>query len=267
MHKTSWVAAATTTVLIFVAAARADTSPQAGSDALSRPRLEASASAKQGLMLPSLVAADTSQTTRVTGTSWAGYDAARSSFVLRTFVDANVYGPLALRAGVSYLPDSLNSSAQPHVGARVQLLRQAKHGLDLGLGAFYRMERFTQEEGLIQAMITAGYRHGRTGLFANLVYGQDAEGDDEEGEVLFALLQSVHESIQVGFEARGRFKLASSDEKRRQMPLETADLALAPTFSYALGPVAFLAQAGAAAIHVHAWRVGALAMAGLASSY
>jgi hypothetical protein len=187
--------------------------------------------------------------------------------VLRAFVDATVYGPLALRAGVSYLPDSVNASAQPHIGARVQLLRQAKHGLDLGFGAFYRLERFSEEEGLIQAMLTGAFRHGHTGLFANLVYGQDAEGDDQEGEVLFALLQQVHDAVQVGFESRGRFKLASTDPKRRDVPIETAEISVAPTLSFAVGPVAFLAQAGGSAIHVQDWRVGVLAMAGLASSY
>lgn len=116
-------------------------------------------------------------------------------------------------------------------------------------------------------MVTAAFRHGRTGLFANIVYGQDAEGDDQEGEVLVALLQSLNDSPQVGFESRARFKLASTDEKRREMPAETADLSLAPTASYALGPVAFLAQAGVSAIHVQSWKVGALAMAGLASSH
>jgi hypothetical protein len=253
--------------MLFLSAADARADTGSSIDAAGRPLLDAGASARQGLMLPSLVATETRLTTRATATSWAGYEAARSSFVLRTFVDATVYGPLALRAGVSYLPDSLNASAQPHFGARLQLLRQAKHGLDLGVGAFYRMEHFTEEEGLIQAMLTAGFRHGRTGMFANVVYGQDAEGDDQEGEVLFALLQSVHESLQVGFEARARFKLASTDKKRVDTPIETADLSLAPTLSYAIGPIALLAQAGASAIHVQTWSVGVLAMAGLASSY
>ena len=267
MRKMRWVAAAIAMLLLFAAGARADAARAPGSDAASRPRLDASASAKQAMMLPSLVATDTTLTTRVTSTNWAGYDAARGSFVLRSFVDATVYGPLAIRAGISYLPDSLNASAQPNFGARLQLLRQAKHGLDLGVGAFYRMERFTQEEGLLQAMLTAAVHLGNTGLFANLVYGQDAEGDDQEGEALFALLHQLRESLQVGFESRARFKLASTDQKRRDKPVETAEVSIAPTLSYAIGPIALLAQAGGSAIHVQAWRVGVLAMAGLASSY
>ena len=268
MRHATWITCTIATLLLVAAEARADPAVEADAET-SRPRFDAAASARQGMMLPSLVAANTDLTTRATATSWAGYDAARSSFVLRTFADATLYGRLAIRAGVSYLPDSAHTSAtaQPSIGARLQLLREAKHGVDLGIGAFYRMDRFTHEEGLIQALLTASVHLGRTALFGNLAYGQDAEGDDQEGEAMFALLHSLSESLQLGFESRARFKLASSDQKPRAVPLSTVDASVAPTLSYALGPIALLAQAGVSTVRTTSWRAGALAMAGLASSF
>jgi hypothetical protein len=182
-------------------------------------------------------------------------------------VDANVYGRLSVRAGVSYLPDPTATSAQPLVGARLQLLRESKQGLDLSIGGFYRMDRFTSEEGLIQIMLSLGGHVGKAGVFGNLIYGQDAEGDDHEGEGLFALLYSISPSLQLGLESRGRFKVASTDPKRRQQPAPRLDASIAPTLSYAIGPVALLAQAGGSTLYTNTWRVGAIAMGGLAAAF
>jgi hypothetical protein len=264
MRYAIWAAGAI--VLLSVSHARADAS-RSDAEHSGRPTFDAAASARQGMMLPSVVPTDTSLATRGTATSWAGYDAARSSFVLRTFADATLYGRLALRAGISYLPDSLNSSAQPNVGARVQILRQDKHGFDLGVGTFYRMDRFTTEDGLIQAVLTAAVHLGKTGLFGNLAFGTDAEGDDQEGEVLVAMLHSINQALQLGFEARTRFKIASDDPKRHAEPVENADLSIAPSLSYGIGPIALLAQAGVSALHVRDWKVGPIAMAGMAASF
>jgi hypothetical protein len=267
MRWANWALAAGSALFLLTGEAHADTSSDREHAEPSHPWFDAAASARQGMMLPSVLPTDTELASRATATTWAGYDSARSSFVLRTFADATVYKRLALRVGMSYLPDSLNQSAQPSFGARVQILRQSKHGFDLGAGGFYRMERFTSEEGLIQALLTGALHVGKTALFANLAFGMDAEGDDTEGEVLLAVLRSLNHSLQLGIEGRARFSLASDDPKRREEPVESADASLAPTLSYALGPIALLAQAGASARHAEHWRVGPLAMGGLAASF
>jgi hypothetical protein len=161
------------------------------------------------------------------------------------------------------VPESSVRSIQPHVGARVSLLEQDRHGFDLGVGLFYRMERFTQEEGLAQALLSGAVRFGRTGLFANAAYGQDLEGDDMEGELGLALLHRVSRGFQFGVESHARFKLRSTDEKRRDQPLQTFDAYLAPTASYALGPVALFAQVGPSFYRLHGTHTGVLALAGV----
>jgi hypothetical protein len=104
---------------------------------------------------------------------------------------------------------------------------------------------------------------GRTGLFANLVYGQDLEGDDHEGEVRLAALHSMTRALQLGVESRARFKLGSTDAKRRDQPVESFDAFLAPTLSYAVGPVALFTQVGPAAVHTTRMHAGLVAMVGV----
>jgi len=272
MRFQSWLLAAVAVCSSLASAARAEPLPlpqQADDEASSspRPRFDAAASARQGMMLPDLVAPGSDRASRVTSTAWSGVDSARKSVVLRSFVDAHVYERLSVRAGVAYMPDPTARSAQPMVGLKLQLLRESKQGIDMSVGGFYRMDRFTSEEGLMQAMLALGGHVGKVGLFGNLVYGQDAEGDDYEAEGLFALLYGVTPAFQVGFESRGRFKLASTDVKRRSEPAPRVDVAIGPTLSYALGPVALLAQAGGSTLYTNAWRVGALAMGGLSASF
>jgi hypothetical protein len=238
-----------------------------GAASAARPVFDAAASARHGMMLPDLVAPGSESASRVTSTAWSGFDSARKSAVLRSFVDANLYGRLSMRAGVAYMPEPTAKSAQPMLGLKLQLLGESKQGIDLSLGGFYRMDRFTSEEGLIQALLALGGHVGKVGLFGNVVYGQDAEGDDYEAEGLFALLYGVTPAFQVGLESRGRFKLGSTDEKRRAEPAPRVDAAVGPTLSYAIGPVAVLAQVGGSTLYTNAWRVGAVAMGGLAASF
>jgi hypothetical protein len=219
------------------------------------------------MLLPDLMAPGSDEAPRVTLAGWGGYDGARDSAVVRSFVDANVWARLSLRAGVSYRPDATAPAAQPLIGAKVQLLRQSRSGVDMSLGGFYRMDRFTDEEGLLQAVVSLGGRVGKAGIWGNLVYGQDAEGDDFEGEGMFAFLYSIRPELQLGLESRIRFLLQSTDEKRATTPAPNVDASVGPTFSYALGPVAFLAQAGVSTLHTDSWHVGAVAMGGLAAAY
>jgi hypothetical protein len=214
-------------------------------------------------MLPGLVAPGSLHASQAVATGWTGYDSARDSLVVHSVVDATLIGPLALRAGITYVPDSAIRSVQPYVGARLQLLNQDEHGFDLGVAAFYRMDRFTQEEGLAQALISGAVHFGRTGLFGHVGFGEDLEGDDREGEVSIALMHRLTRAFQLGIESRARFKLGSSDEKRRAQPGETFEGYIAPTASYALGPVALFAEVGPAAVRTQSVHGGVLAMAGV----
>jgi hypothetical protein len=246
--------------------ARADTNTDATS-VDERPRFNAASSVRNGLTLPILVAPGSVTASAATTVFWAGYDQARDSLTFRSHADLHVYGPLDARVGVTYLPNTMQNAMQPHAGLRVRLLTQENDGLDLGLGAFYRMERFTDDEGLMQGLLTAATHIGRLALLGNLSYGQDPEGDDREGDVGLAALYELSAALHVGVESRLRFDLGSQDPKRAARRDTSFDAIVAPTVGYSVGPVALLAQAGVSTMRAKSWRAGTIAMGGLAVAY
>lgn len=260
----------TMTLLCLVASLCSSTRVRADSDADAqaspRQTFDAASSARHGLTLPVLVAPSSEEAGRVVATAWSGYDGARGSTVLRSYVDAHIWGRLSVRAGVSYLPDGVDASAQPNVGAKLALVRN-RRGFDLALGAFYRLERFTSEEGLAQLLLTGAYGFGKTRLFANLIYGQDLEGDDFEGEAVLSALYSIKPWLQVGASSHVRLNLASEDPKRTTRGTSDLEASLAPTVMYSVGPVAIMAQVGVTTMRAGTFQTGALAMGGLSGSY
>src|SRR3954470_10242349 len=128
-------------------------------------------------------------TPRVGGTAalavgFAGYDRARSAPIGNATAEVRVWGPFALRGGAEY--SSARREPRPSIGGRVQLLRQERHGIDGSLSVFYRPEGFTEPEGEIETFVSVGRRFDRIAVLANLVYGQDPEGNERDGEVRFA---------------------------------------------------------------------------------
>jgi hypothetical protein len=245
---------------------RADADADA-TNPIERPRFNAAASVRNGVTLPILVAPGSAAASAASTVFWAGYDQALVSLTLRSHADLHVYGPLDARVGVTYLPNSMQNAMQPHAGLRVRLLTQEGSGLDLGVGAFYRMERFTDDEGLVQGLLTAATRLGRLGLLGNLSYGQDPEGDDREADFVLAALYELSAALNVGLESRLRFDLASQDPKRAARGDASFDGIVAPTVGYSVGPVALLAQAGVSTMRARTWHTGAIALGGLAVAY
>src|SRR6185369_15996622 len=105
---------------------------------------------------------------------FAGYDGARSSPIGGATAEVRIWGPFALRGGAEYSTD--RRAARPTIGGRVQVLRQARHGVDGSLSVFYRPEGFTEPEGEIETFVSLGRRFNRLAVLGNLVYGQDPEG-------------------------------------------------------------------------------------------
>ena len=97
-----------------------------------------------------------------------------------------VWGPFAIRGGAEY--SNVRKEARPTIGGRVQLLRQERHGVDGSLSVFYRPEGFTEPEGEIETFVSLGRRFDRISVLGNLVYGQDPEGNERDGELRFASL-------------------------------------------------------------------------------
>src|SRR5262245_3846117 len=142
--------------------------------------------AADGLFLPSTLAPRVGSTAAF-GSAFGGYDGARAKPLVGLAAEARLFGPVALRAEVVYNGES-SRSTRPGVGLRAQLLRQAAHGLDGALSVFYRPEGFTEPEGEIETFVSLGRSFDRVSVVANLVYGQDPEGNERDGEVRAALL-------------------------------------------------------------------------------
>jgi hypothetical protein len=221
----------------------------------------AALSAGAGMFLPTTIAARTdSQTGYVR--ALGGYDSARRSAQFEALADVTIIGPLAARVGVLY--SERPNSFRPSLGLRVQALSQEKMGLDMGIGAFYRPEGFTEAEGEIELVLAFGRTFGRLGTFANIVYGQDPEGAERDGEVRLGALYAVTELLQAGLDARLRLDLGSEGGDRRTEGGAEYDVIVGPTASYALGPIAAIAQAGFSVFGTQQAKLGAVALLGVA---
>lgn len=228
------------------------------------PDLSAAAqSAEAGMFLPSTVSART-DTQRGVVRALAGYDSARDRMQFEAVADVTLIGPVAARVGATYGQNK--DSFRPTVGVRVQALDQARFGVDVGVGAFYKPEGFTQAEGEVEVMLMLARRFGRLATFANLVYGQDPEAAERDGELRLGALYAVSSPLQAGLDARLRFDVGSEEGKRRAEGGAEYDLRFGPTASYAFGPVALIAQAGLSIYGLNPAQPGALALLGMAGS-
>lgn len=194
-----------------------------------------------------------------------GYDSTRRSPLVDSAVEAHVWGPFALRFQTTYASDT--NRMRPSVAGRVQLLRQERHGIDGALTVFYKTEGFTEGEGEIETFASIGHRFRWVTLVADLVYGQDPEGNERDGEVRAAV---VHQRgrLTLGLDSRVRFAIgAQHGHAATTEPL--FDFTGGPVATVATGPVAIFAQVGPSAFELanSGARVGVATLAGLGGAY
>ena len=194
--------------------------------------------------------------------STGGYDSTRRTGLFDTNLEARILGPLALRLGSSYSPET--QRMRPSVGLRVGILDAAKHGLDLSAGVLYRPEGFTETEGEIEGAIALGLRLSGFMLLGNLMYGQDPEGHERDGELRFAVLHRFGTRVVLGLDSRARLNLASSGSGPHGEP--HFDAVAGPAASIIVGPVGILLNAGGSIVQLDGsqpLRYGAYVMGGL----
>jgi hypothetical protein len=218
-------------------------------------------------LLPVALAARVSRD-RVTATTWAGYDGAKGSPLLTATVEARLVGGLALLIGAGYTAEVPGSPAvRPQIGLHAQLLDQARSGIDGGVAVMYRQDQFTEEGGFFQGAVAVERQDGRVRVIGNLVYGQDGEGDDRDAEARLAALVQARRHLRVGLDGRYRRALWSSDPNRIVRNRPEYELVAGPTVAYALGSWALMAETGISVVRTTATQTGAIALAGLASSF
>lgn len=199
----------------------------------------AAVSAEAGQFLPTTIAPRV-DSQRGFVRAFGGYDSARRSALFEARGDVTVWGPIAATVGALY---TTKKEFAPTVGVRVQALNQEHHFIDLSIGGYYKPEGFTELEGEIEFVLSVGRRFGRLSTFANLVFGQEPDAGERDGELRLAALYEITTPLQVGLDSRLRFDLGSDEGKEREEGGDF-DLVVGPTASYAIGPVAAYAQAG-----------------------
>jgi hypothetical protein len=221
-------------------------------------------SAQAGMFLP-FTEAPRTDTQRAFASAQGGYDGARDSALLEGRGEVTVYGPIALRIGVLYTQDP--EKLRPTVGARVQALAQKDdQGIDMSVGAFYKPEGFTEGEGEIEAVLAFGRRLGRFDLIGDVVYGQDPEGRERDGELRLAELYMATPRLELGLDSRVRFDLGTEEDKLEAEGGAEYDLVAGPLASYTLGEIAVSAEAGVSVLGTPDTKVGLLALLGVAGS-
>jgi hypothetical protein len=231
---------AATLILVFPLAARA-TDGDAGEGAAPPGGAHASAGTGSFLALTQSAALDPKS---AYGFATGGYDSARGASLFEAAAEVRVWGPLAVRGGAVFTG---GNRLRPSLGARVQALREARHGVDGTLGVFYRPEGLTEPEGELEAVIALGTHLGATYLIGNLVYGQDPEGRERDGELRMSVLRPMSSRLHAGLDARVRFDLGSSVRGPGEPKL---DALAGPTAALSLGPVALLLQGGGSALRL-----------------
>lgn len=194
-----------------------------------------------------------------------GYDSARRGPLIDSAVEVGVWGPFTLRAQATYSNDT--DRMRPSVGGRVQLLRQARHGVDGSLTVFFKTEGFTETEGEIETFASVGRRFEQLSVIGNLVYGQDPEGNERDGEVRASVFRQ-RGWLLYGLDSRVRFAIGTQ-HGRAATTEPVFDFTGGPLALAATGPVAIFAQAGPSAFELSggSTRWGVAMLAGLGGAY
>jgi hypothetical protein len=229
---------------------------------VSRPP-EVTTAVRAGALLPSTLAPQVGATA-AHAVGFAGYDGARSAPIMSAIGEVRVWGPFALRGGAEY--STTRKEPRPSIGGRVQLLRQERHGIDGSVSIFYRPEGFNEPEGEIESFVSVGRRFERISVFGNLVYGQDPEGNERDGEVRLASLYAVGRWA-VGLDSRLRFAIGAQ-RSAAAMAEPRLDLLAGPIASATVGPIAMFAQAGPSVVKMTGdTAVGLAALGGVGSVF
>lgn len=193
-----------------------------------------------------------------------GYDSSRKGPIADSVAEARLWGPIALRVSATYSNDT--DRMRPSIGARAQLLRQDRHGIDGSLSVFFKTEGFTEGEGEIETFASLGRTFDRVTVTGNLVYGQDPEGNERDGEVRLSLFHASGR-FWYGLDSRARFAIGTQHGKAAAVE-PTFDAMGGPAATMVVGPIALFAEVGPSAFSLaSATRVGVEAFGGMGSAF
>lgn len=220
--------------------------------------------AGEGAFLPQTLSARVGSTPAFAVGS-GGYDSSRTGPLIDSAVEVSVWGPLALRVQATYSNDT--KKMRPSVGGRAQLLRQERQGIDGAVTVFFKTEGFTEAEGEIETFASVGRRFEHFSLLGNLVYGQDPEGNERDGEVRAAIWHQGR-LLSLGLDTRTRFAIGTQ-HGRAATTEPSFDFLAGPVATVVTGPVALFAEAGPSVFRLSGGptRAGAAALAGVGAAF
>jgi hypothetical protein len=270
----TWTATALGSLIAMAAPAAASAGANSGGtedltpaeEAPSRPRAEEELTR----IIPGTLGASVGRAT-VVASSFGGYDSAAKAPVATLYTEVKIVPRLVLLAGAGWsVPNALGQGGgdmRPQLGARFQMLSQARSGMDMAVAFMFREDRFGAEDGLFQGSLSVGHRFDRVSAVANVVYGQDGEGDDHEGEVHLAVLADVAQHFHVGLDSRATRALASTDPRRALLGTPTGSLIAGPIAAFTYGPIAVMTEVGASEVWVATLKSGVVAMGGVGAAF
>jgi hypothetical protein len=200
--------------------------------------------------------------------AWGGYDGAARTPIFNVGTEVRIVRRVALTAGVAYgNASAADAGLRPQLGARVQLFQQAASGVDASLAVMFRQDRFTAEDGLFQGALAVGRSFGETSAVMNVVYAQDGEGDDHEGEVRLAGVRHVRGGLHLGVEGRYMHSIDSTDPHRQALGTPSMEAMAGPLVAYVAGTWTLLAEAGFAARETLHLETGVTALGGVGTTF
>jgi hypothetical protein len=236
-------------------------------DALEVPETPAPSSVEVTRLLPNTTSAVVGTTPALTA-AWAGYDGAAQTPVMSLGTEVRLVRRLAIVAGVAYgNAHASDAGLRPQLGVRLQVLQQRASGVDASAAFTFREDRFTAEDGLFQGELAIGRSFGETSTVVNVLYAQDGEGDDHEGELRLAAVRRVWRGLHVGAEGRYMHSLASTDPHRDALGTPSMEAMAGPVLAYRTGSWGFLAEVGVSMRQTNRLDTGLATLGGIGTTF
>ena len=172
-----------------------------------RPAVTATSSVEAGAFLPSTLSPRNEG--RGLASVAVGWDQARGGATYDTAAEAQVLGPVSVRAGAAY--DGPGTIAAPHVELRLDTMHQATHGVDMAVAAGYTNAGFSKVPAAVMKL-ALGRNVGATYVLGNAVYEYGEDGE-RSGELRLAALHPVSSAVRVGIDSRLQIDLEHDDNE------------------------------------------------------
>jgi hypothetical protein len=204
---------------------------------------------------------------RGTATFLGGYDGAHETALFRSQLEVRLLSTVSILGGVTLAPAGGQNRVQPRVALKAQLLAQSQRGLDLAVAVGYRKDRYTEDEGAMEAVLAAARTSGRWTTLGSAGFLSDMEGDDRKGDLRLSLLRNLGRSFQLGLGGSGEFDLRSTDRRRGVRRDPSFEAFAGPLIAWNVQDWVVLAQAGGAAFAADGVHAGVRGMLGATTSF